>query len=245
MGSQQSSQRNNNNLIILSEHKQEPGLLNFKEYSSYKGVKSIVSSEKDFQQSTKDTYTNSSDKDKESNPDQSEILFKWTKGGNSVYMTGSFSNWKMRFLLQKDTDGNFATTLSLPRGRHFFKFIVDNDWLCSPDYVTELDDSNNLNNVIDTRQEKPTRHGKDPRDGKKRLKDSRGKSSYSLIYPEDNDLNSEAPPLPQSYSLIFNLSNNSRQGQIGNSEYMARPSEEYNHSNSSFRSIGFPPHVNL
>lgn len=34
--------------------------------------------------------------------------------------------------MEKGRDGLWKTTLSIPRGRHEFKFIVDGQWCCDP-----------------------------------------------------------------------------------------------------------------
>ena len=43
----------------------------------------------------------------------------------------------------------FEKIIYLPRAKHYFKFIVDNKWVCSNQYPTTMDNSNNQNNFID------------------------------------------------------------------------------------------------
>ena len=45
---------------------------------------------------------------------------------------------------------------NLPKGKYFFKFIVDSQWYLSSDYPQACDEEGNLNNFIDTRDHKNT-----------------------------------------------------------------------------------------
>mmetsp|Transcript_26489 Transcript_26489/g.23453 ORF Transcript_26489/g.23453 Transcript_26489/m.23453 type:complete len:242 (-) Transcript_26489:329-1054(-) len=75
--------------------------------------------------------------------------FKWTYGGSSVLLTGTFTGWKDHIPLQK-VGNEFNTILRLPRGVYYYKFIVDGEWKFSPDDPTAPDEHGNINNVIDT-----------------------------------------------------------------------------------------------
>ena len=44
----------------------------------------------------------------------------------------------------------------LPKGKYFFKFIVDNDWRYSTEYPQACDHDGNLNNYIDVRDPQKT-----------------------------------------------------------------------------------------
>ena len=55
-------------------------------------------------------------------------MFEWSFKGNSVYLTGSFCNWKEFFLMKKDKNGIFRLVLDLYRGFHQYKFKIDNEW---------------------------------------------------------------------------------------------------------------------
>jgi hypothetical protein len=43
----------------------------------------------------------------------------------------------------------FELIVELPKKIHYFKFIVDNKWVCSSQYQTIMDNSHNQNNFID------------------------------------------------------------------------------------------------
>ena len=46
--------------------------------------------------------------------------------------------------------GIYEIILNIPKGIHQFKFIVDNQWVCSKYYKIINDSHNNINNIIDT-----------------------------------------------------------------------------------------------
>ncbi len=77
--------------------------------------------------------------------------FEWKGPGNIVVLAGNFlENWKKYEPLKKNTiTGSFEKIVYLPKTRHYFKFIVDNKWMCSNLYYTIKDKSNNINNFID------------------------------------------------------------------------------------------------
>ena len=39
--------------------------------------------------------------------------------------------------------------VTVPKGRIYYKFIVDGNWMCNPKDLTETDQSGNINNVCD------------------------------------------------------------------------------------------------
>ena len=75
--------------------------------------------------------------------------FEWDNGGNSVFVTGSFCQWKQFFLMKKDSSKNFVLNLNLPRGIHQYKFKVDGEWKYNPKFPI-CNDGGNLNNYLDT-----------------------------------------------------------------------------------------------
>ena len=81
--------------------------------------------------------------------DEIETKFEWDEGGNSVYLTGSFCEWKQFFLMKKNEEGKHTITLFLPRGFHQYKFKVDDNWTYSKKQP-KFEDNGNVNNFIDT-----------------------------------------------------------------------------------------------
>ena len=76
-------------------------------------------------------------------------MFEWSFNGNSVYLTGSFCNWKQFFLMKKDENGIFRLILDLNRGFHQYKFVIDNEWKYNTNFPT-INDHGFINNYIDT-----------------------------------------------------------------------------------------------
>ena len=76
-------------------------------------------------------------------------MFEWSFKGNSVYLTGSFCNWKQFFLMRKDENGIFRLVLDLNRGFHQYKFKIDNEWKYNTNFPT-INDHGFINNYIDT-----------------------------------------------------------------------------------------------
>jgi hypothetical protein len=75
-------------------------------------------------------------------------VFKWEHGGKHVYITGTFNNWKQR--IQMHRSGNDFTYIhNLKKGKHAFKFIVDEEWRYAPDQPTIADVDGQISNFID------------------------------------------------------------------------------------------------
>jgi hypothetical protein len=53
-----------------------------------------------------------------------------TPAARQVFVAGSFNNWNPRqYPLSEQPQGQWQTTISLPTGRHEYKFIVDSEWI--------------------------------------------------------------------------------------------------------------------
>ena len=78
-----------------------------------------------------------------------ETLFEWNGGGESVYITGSFCDWKDFFKMNKNNNGIFSLRLLLPRGFHQYKFKVDENWEFSKNHP-KFEENDNINNYVDT-----------------------------------------------------------------------------------------------
>jgi 1,4-alpha-glucan branching enzyme len=57
-----------------------------------------------------------------------------TEPGNEVCVAGSFNNWDMKAnpLKNNPQSGVYSTTLTLPAGRHEYKFVVNGKWCLDP-----------------------------------------------------------------------------------------------------------------
>lgn len=76
------------------------------------------------------------------------VTFEWKGGGNSVYLSGSFCDWKQLFLMKKNLEGNFFLKLEVNKGLIQYKFKVDNEWKINQNFPSIIDNGN-LNNYID------------------------------------------------------------------------------------------------
>ena len=134
----------------------------YNQISSYEGLKSKTSKDlSSYASPSNSRLTTSSNTDCADNPNEKvPTEFTWREGGNTVYVTGTFANWKQWFLMSKsintDTKSNhsnpqeniFHIILELPRGTYQYKFIVDKDWKCSNDSPQIEDEHGNTNNII-------------------------------------------------------------------------------------------------
>ena len=84
-----------------------------------------------------------------SNNNKVPTMFEWSFKGNSVYLTGSFCNWKEFFLMKKDENGIFRLILDLNKGFHQYKFKIDNEWKYNINFPI-INDNGFINNYIDT-----------------------------------------------------------------------------------------------
>lgn len=61
-------------------------------------------------------------------------VFKWDGGGKQVYITGTFTGWKVIPMVRSHAD--FVTIIDLPEGDHQYKFYVDGEWKHDPKLVS-------------------------------------------------------------------------------------------------------------
>ena len=207
----------------------------------------------------------SKDAKEDSNNIKINYLFIWTEGGSQVKLTGSFSDWKIKFDMAKDPNDNcFKCQLPLDNKIYQFKFIVDNDWKCSDKYPKKEDNSGNINNFIDLTDYKENKNKtpekkeqraekekdnentdiKEPENNKEKNKIKRKGSIYSSQYPSNDSI---IPlPLPNKrYYQSFKLDKFSHQNNIGNKKYY-NYYQRYSFSDEkSSKPIFLLGHVNL
>ncbi|TLD28839.1 hypothetical protein PspLS_03262 [Pyricularia sp. CBS 133598] len=75
--------------------------------------------------------------------------FKWPNAGESVFVTGTFDEWKKTVQLDKVGD-NFEKTVTLPETTEkiYYKFVVDGEWTVNQAAPKENDASGIENNVL-------------------------------------------------------------------------------------------------
>lgn len=259
MGQSQQSLEKPKDLIVsnIQERRLDD---NLKDYSSYKGIKSETDSYSNFKATNEDTETNSQiclSKGLE----LVEINFNWRESGNEVFVTGSFSEWKQWFRLEKVGE-TFALKISLPKEKQYFKFIVDKHWVCSSHYKTIYDDKGNLNNFVDLStapsKEKLIKPHKIKskqlilRDKKKSVNSDTSQNSYSDAKPDRSGLNLDTPVIPCPYISEFNINILSVQDKKGKKQFLSGDSfqrlglnSQYSSCNTSVVPIFPGPHINM
>lgn len=74
-------------------------------------------------------------------------VFRWEYGGEEVYLSGSFNEWKTRIPMSY-SGGEFGAIIELLEGEHYFKFLVDGHWIHDPNQPTVNDTFGGRNNVV-------------------------------------------------------------------------------------------------
>ena len=77
------------------------------------------------------------------------VMFKWTHGGQRVFLTGTFNDWAKEGIPMVRSGQEFYQILEIPKGVHEYKFLVDGDWKFSHEQPVLQDTSGNVNNVVD------------------------------------------------------------------------------------------------
>ena len=69
--------------------------------------------------------------------------------GSAVYVAGTFNGWDAKKNRLRMKDGVFSATLLVPRGRHEYKFIINDVWCVDPDCREWApNDKGSLNSVL-------------------------------------------------------------------------------------------------
>mmetsp|Transcript_13165 Transcript_13165/g.23109 ORF Transcript_13165/g.23109 Transcript_13165/m.23109 type:complete len:255 (-) Transcript_13165:359-1123(-) len=121
-------------------------------------------------------------------------VFRWEHGGRQVYITGTFNNWEKQ--IQMHRSGNDFTYIhNLKKGKHAFKFIVDDEWRFAPDQPTVADIEGRINNFIDVSDFQQAYTGDD--DFLNPHKEPAVQNEiFTQVRPELEEYTKEPPPLP-------------------------------------------------
>ena len=179
---------------------------------------------------------------------KSTINFIWKEGGNEVFITGTFCDWKQRFKMNKNENNIFEIELFLLKGTYEFKFIVDGIWKCSSYYPLKKDNDGNNNNYIDNTKIN-LNNNIDVIDLNKNILNNNLKNNienlkknYNNIYPVKNQLYEEAPKTPDVFEIFMTLNDGSNQKYLGNSQYL---NFSFYNFDESFKNIIHPFHSYL
>jgi len=73
---------------------------------------------------------------------------KGFENAKRIILTGSFNSWDEKEIVMKKSNGKWYYSLTLPGGKHHYKFIVDGHWITDPNNpVKEHDPYGNVNSV--------------------------------------------------------------------------------------------------
>ena len=186
------------------------------------------------------------------------VIFEWEQGGNNVYVTGNFCNWKQFFLMVKEKDGKFKLNINLPKGIYQYKFKVDGEWKYNDKYPT-YNENGIINNYIDTTNldkeakniEEKTTTGNSSnltenhelsKYSKKFFVKSKNYSYlkqkvYSNYIPNKDELKDKIPELPIQYKSCININLFSKQNSIGNNKFIKIQEKNILSDNISFKKI--------
>jgi len=228
--------------------------------SDFTGIKTSKNKESSDEEKSTDSSNENDEKYKKRVP----TLFEWKDGGENVFITGSFCDWNQRFILNKNkyTD-NFDLLLYLPQGKYEFKFIVDNNWVCSNYYNKITDEKNNTNNVIDNTHyliknyqyqklnSNKSNSSKNSYDSNYEIKNNSSKTNnikkdfeqnYGKNYPEYSMFNKTPQIIPNYYKYNMNINFNTNQFKICNSKYIDL-NDSKNLINDKYKSITLMPNI--
>ena len=186
--------------------------------------------------------------------------FEWKGLGSSVILAGNFlENWtKFEPMIKNQETEIFEKIINLPKKKHYFKFIVDNKWVCSNQYPTTMDNSNNQNNFIDLTNYVPPKDlikieeykkgDFKPYRSKVIVLDKNDKNGYNNQFPLIHDLNTNAPYTVTHYKPCFDLDYQSRQNKIKKitkKNYLKYSEKNNLTENNTYKKILSCPHEKL
>ena len=184
--------------------------------------------------------------------------FEYKEKCDNAQITGSFFDWKKKLdMLKNNTTGFYEIIIKLPRCIHQFKFIINNQWVCSKDYQITKDSYNNVNNIIDLTYFIPTvelqNYEKNNIDNNKQIINKKEKqknyfsNDFGCNYPNLKELNNKAPSVLSNYKSAFdlNLHSNQKNLNISNQEYLITDNKKLFIENNDFKAIDIFRHEQL
>ena len=182
------------------------------------------------------------------NSDKIPTTFEWDNGGENVYVTGSFCDWKLFFLMKKNEKGIYYLTLNLPKGNHKYKFKVDNQWKFNEKFPT-CNDSGYINNYLDTTNWEITVENTDEATAQStniaennEIFENKNSTylimkKYSNYKPAKEEFNEKIPPIPWLYRSTENINLLSKQKKIGEEKYLNIIEKDILSGNISYKTI--------
>jgi len=238
---QEIKETNNNNLDISMRSIDN----SIESQSNYKGISYDKRKNKNnlnIQQS--DNYISDQITQEKTHSENNSSLYYniiWDGEGNDVKLNSSFDTWKTKYIMKKNRNNVFEYEIPISNIRGDksveFKFIVDDNWKCSDKYPKNKDRDGNENNYINekyinehpenirnTNNETLTSTNNNTKQNldksKDNSKDISNRSIYGNIYPNEDQLNQEAPNMPDVLDISIGLNAFSPQQIIGNKKYL-------------------------
>ncbi|XP_002971726.2 uncharacterized protein LOC9639981 isoform X2 [Selaginella moellendorffii] len=91
-----------------------------------------------------------------------DIIFAWKGQASEVLLTGDFLEWQKQVPLEKSPDGTFQIKQKLAPGSYKYKFIVDGQWMHSPDSPMASDGTGGFNNELIVAESAPGKEAPPP-----------------------------------------------------------------------------------
>ena len=132
------------------------------------------------------------------NDDEEEVptVFRWEHGGRQVFVTGTFNDWTApnphASLGQRFHEAPYIHNLK--KGKHAFKFVVDDEWRFAPDQPTVADIEGRINNFIDVTDFDAYTGDENFLERRGAVKDDDEK--YTREIPDLDEYTKDPPPLP-------------------------------------------------
>lgn len=126
------------------------------------------------------------------------MVFRWEGGGDEVYITGTFNNWAAKIPMQR-SGNDFVLIQELARGRHAYKFIVDDEWRFASEEQHMVDLEGNVNNYVDLSDFRPKFEGL----AELRWRRNVEKEVFNQQIPDINDYTTEPPVMPPHMRNVY------------------------------------------
>mmetsp|Transcript_5253 Transcript_5253/g.13178 ORF Transcript_5253/g.13178 Transcript_5253/m.13178 type:complete len:263 (-) Transcript_5253:26-814(-) len=129
------------------------------------------------------------------NDDEEEVptVFRWEHGGRQVFVTGTFNDWTAQIPMHR-SGNDFTYIHNLKKGKHAFKFVVDDEWRFAPDQPTVADIEGRINNFIDVTDFDAYTGDENFLERRGAVKDDDEK--YTREIPDLDEYTKDPPPLP-------------------------------------------------
>ena len=129
------------------------------------------------------------------NDDEEEVptVFRWEHGGRQVFVTGTFNDWTAQIPMHR-SGNDFTYIHNLKKGKHAFKFVVDDEWRFAPDQPTVADIEGRINNFIDVTDFDAYTGDENFLERRGAVKDDDEK--YAREIPDLDEYTKDPPPLP-------------------------------------------------